>query len=58
MVKTLLVKNIRWLVTCNDAADVLENVSMLVQNGVIVQIRALENVQDFRPQHISISIVF
>ena len=35
---TLLVKNIRWLVTCNDASEVLENVSMLVKDGVIVQI--------------------
>lgn len=45
MAHTLLVKNIRWLVTCNDASEVLENVSMLVQDGVIVQIGALENVQ-------------
>lgn len=45
MTNTLLVKNIRWLVTCNDAGDVLENVSMLVRDGVIVQIGVLENVQ-------------
>lgn len=35
---TLLVKNIRWLVTCNDDNEVLENVSMLVKDGVIAQI--------------------
>lgn len=38
MSKTLLVKNIRWLVTCNDNSDVLENVSMLVRDGVIAEI--------------------
>ena len=38
MAKTLLVKNIRWLVTCNDNNEVLENVSMLVKDGVIDQI--------------------
>ena len=35
MAKTLLVKNVRWLVTCNDNNEVLENVSMLVKDGVI-----------------------
>ena len=38
MSKDLLVKNIRWLVTCNDAGEVLEHASMLVRNGVIVSI--------------------
>lgn len=38
MSRTLLVKNIRWLVTCNDGGEVLENVSMLVNDGVIDQI--------------------
>lgn len=45
MSNTLLVKNIRWLVTCNDNRDILENVSMLVTDGVISQIGQLENVQ-------------
>jgi len=39
---TLLVKNIRWLVTCNDAGEVLENVSMLVKDGVIAQIGEID----------------
>lgn len=38
MSQDLLVKNIRWLVTCNDAGEVLEHASMLVRNGVIVSI--------------------
>ncbi|MBQ8622088.1 MAG: 8-oxoguanine deaminase [Oscillospiraceae bacterium] len=45
MSRTLLVQNIRWLVTCNDENEVLEQVSMLVQDGVIVSIGKLEGVQ-------------
>ena len=45
MSKTLLIKNIRWLVTCNDTDDVLEQVSMLVSDGVIVSVGKMENVQ-------------
>lgn len=45
MEKTLLVKNIRWLVTCNDAGDVLEDVSMLVKGGVITQIGNIQPMQ-------------
>ena len=41
MAKTLLVKNIRWLVTCNDSSEVLENVSMLVKDGVVIAVAAL-----------------
>ena len=42
MAGTLLVKNIRALVTCNDACEVLENVSMLVKDGVIAQIGEID----------------
>ena len=42
MAGTLLVKNIRALVTCNDAGEVLENVSMLVKDGVIAQIGEID----------------
>lgn len=45
MSETLLIKNIRWLVTCNDASDVLENVSMLVKDGVIVEIGDVDSAQ-------------
>lgn len=45
MAKTLLVKNIRWLVTCNDNNEVLENVSMLVKDGVIDQIGHIGNIK-------------
>lgn len=38
MSRTLLVQNIRWLVTCNDNNDVLENVSLLIKDGVIAQV--------------------
>lgn len=42
---SMLIKNIRWLVTCNDCEEVLENVSMLVQDGVIASIGKLDDVQ-------------
>ena len=42
---TLLVKNIRWLVTCNDSNEVLENVSMLVKDGVIEKIGQIGDVK-------------
>ena len=42
---TLLVKNIRWLVTCNDSNEVLENVSMLVKVGVIEKIGQIGDVK-------------
>lgn len=42
---TLLVKNIRWLVTCDDQNQVLEHVSMLVRDGAIVQLGQLDAVQ-------------
>lgn len=45
MAKTLLVKNIRWLVTCNDSSEVLENVSMLVKDGVIDQIGQIGDIK-------------
>ena len=35
MSRTLLVQNVRYLVTCNDNNDVLENVSLLIKDGVI-----------------------
>lgn len=38
MSKTLLVKNIRYLVTCNDNNDILENVSLFTRDGVITEI--------------------
>ena len=45
MAKTLLVKNIRWLVTCNDNNEVLENVSMLVKDGVIENIGQIGDIK-------------
>lgn len=45
MAKTMLVKNIRWLVTCNDSNEVLENVSMLVKDGVIDQIGQIGDIK-------------
>ena len=42
---TLLVKNIRWLVTCNDSNEVLEHVSMLVKDGVIEKIGQIGDVK-------------
>ena len=38
MSRTLLVQNVRYLVTCNDNNDVLENVSLLIKDGVIAQV--------------------
>lgn len=38
MENTLLIQNIRHLVTCDDQDRVLENVNVLIQNGVIVAI--------------------
>ena len=38
MSHTLLVQNVRYLVTCNDNNDVLENVSLLIKDGVIAQV--------------------
>ena len=35
MSRTLLVQNVRYLVTCNDNNDVLENVSLLIKDGVM-----------------------
>ena len=40
-----MIKNIRWLVTCNDQNEVLENVSMLVRDGVIVQIGQIGDIK-------------
>ena len=40
-----MIKNIRWLVTCNDRNEVLENVSMLVRDGVIVQIGQIGDIK-------------
>ena len=45
MAKTLLVQNIRWLVTCNDSNEVLENVSMLVKDGVIEMIGQIGDIK-------------
>ena len=45
MSRELLIKNIRWLVTCNDQNEVLENVSMLVRDGVIVQIGQIGDIK-------------
>ena len=45
MAKTLLVQNIRWLVTCNDSNEVLENVSMLVKDGVIEKIGQIGDIK-------------
>ena len=42
---TLLVKNIRWLVTCNDSNEVLENISMLVKDGVIEKIGQIDDIK-------------
>lgn len=44
MSKSLLIKNIRYLVTCNDNNDVLENVSVFIQDGVITEIGTLDAV--------------
>lgn len=38
MAQTLLIKNIRWLVTCDDNDTVAENVSLFAQDGVITEI--------------------
>ena len=40
-----MIRNIRWLVTCNDQNEVLENVSMLVRDGVIVQIGQIGDIK-------------
>ena len=40
-----MIQNIRWLVTCNDQNEVLENVSMLVRDGVIVQIGQIGDIK-------------
>ena len=45
MSRELLIRNIRWLVTCNDQNEVLENVSMLVRDGVIVQIGQIGDIK-------------
>lgn len=45
MSKTLLIKNIRYLVTCNDDDEILENISILARDGVIAEIGQLESVQ-------------
>ena len=41
MQKLLFVKNIRWLVTCNDENQVLEHTNLLVRDGVIDAIGAI-----------------
>lgn len=41
MQKLLFVKNIRWLVTCNDENQVLEHANLLVRDGVIDAIGAI-----------------
>ncbi len=45
MSKSLWIKNIRWLVTCNDDNEVLEHVSMLIRDGVIESIGNLNHIQ-------------
>lgn len=40
-----MIKNIRWLVTCNDKNEVLEHVSMLVRDGVIVSIGQIGDIK-------------
>ena len=45
MSRELLIKNIRWLVTCNDKNEVLEHVSMLVRDGVIVSIGQIGDIK-------------
>ena len=41
----LLIRNIRWLVTCNDNNDVLEHVSMFVEDGVIKKIGVFDTIE-------------
>lgn len=38
MKKSLFIKNIRYLITCNDIDEVLENVNIYIENGVIKDI--------------------
>lgn len=38
MKKSLFIKNIRYLITCNDMDEVLENVNIYIENGVIKDI--------------------
>lgn len=45
MSKTLLIKNIRYLVTCNDHDDILENVSIFIKEGVITEIGASDTTE-------------
>lgn len=38
MKKSIFIKNIRYLITCNDIDEVLENVNIYIENGVIKDI--------------------